>query len=137
MVSYPETVSVCDEAFESIPIMYGQIQFLCEIDWNGIRDLEDAFSQDEAIRAALAQQIRIASMNVGFFYGTLVFLQGRAGSHCITILVKNHGISQDCLDEVLKVNKEYYSLSVDEKMKVRLSPIAASNRRFIHLLAPS
>ncbi|KAJ8583594.1 Clavaminate synthase-like protein [Rhizopogon salebrosus TDB-379] len=71
-------------AFESIPII----------------DLEGAFNQDEAVRRALAQQIRMVYMNVGFFY------------------VKNHGISQDCLDQVLKVNKEYYLLSADEKMKL-------------------
>ncbi|KAG2069026.1 Clavaminate synthase-like protein [Suillus decipiens] len=77
-------VPVCGGAFESIPII----------------DLEDAFSEDEALRRALAQQIRVACMDVGFFY------------------VKNHGISQHCLDEVLKVNKEYYSLPAEEKMKL-------------------
>ncbi|KAG2368670.1 non-heme dioxygenase in morphine synthesis N-terminal-domain-containing protein [Suillus spraguei] len=69
-------VPVCGGAFESIPII-----------------------EDEALRRALAQQIRVACMDVGFFY------------------VKNHGIAQHCLDEVLKVNKEYYSLPVEEKMK--------------------
>ncbi|OJA14760.1 hypothetical protein AZE42_06235 [Rhizopogon vesiculosus] len=39
-------------------------------------------------------------MNVGFFY------------------VKNHGILQECIDNVLKVNKEYYSLLLEEKMKL-------------------
>jgi isopenicillin N synthase-like dioxygenase len=58
-------------------------------------------------------------MTIGFFYGTLVFLCSRSGSNFISIAVRNHGISQDCLDEVLKVNQEYYSLSADEKMKVR------------------
>ncbi|KAG1854112.1 hypothetical protein C8R48DRAFT_722353 [Suillus tomentosus] len=75
---------VRDGAFESIPII----------------DLEDAFSEDEALRRALAQQIRMACMDVGFFY------------------VKNHGIAQHCLDEVLRVNKEYYSLPTEEKMKL-------------------
>ncbi|OJA18276.1 hypothetical protein AZE42_04992 [Rhizopogon vesiculosus] len=79
-----EATPVCDGAFESIPII----------------DLEDAFSQDEPTRRSLAQQIRMACKNVGFFY------------------VKNHGISQDCLDKVLNANKEYYSLSADEKMKL-------------------
>ncbi|KAG2337944.1 Clavaminate synthase-like protein [Suillus weaverae] len=76
--------SVCAGAFESIPII----------------DLEGAFSEDEALRRALAQQIRTACMDVGFFY------------------VKNHGIAQQCLDEVLRVNKEYYSLPAEEKMKL-------------------
>lgn len=75
---------VCDGAFESIPII----------------DLEDAFSEDEALRRTLAQQIRMACMDVGFFY------------------VKNHGIAQHCLDKVLRVNKEYYSLLTEEKMKL-------------------
>ncbi|KAG2125792.1 hypothetical protein DEU56DRAFT_823781 [Suillus clintonianus] len=71
-------------SFESVPII----------------DLEGAFSEDEALRRALAQQIRTACMDVGFFY------------------VKNHGIAQHCLDEVLKVNKEYYSLPAEEKLKL-------------------
>ncbi|KAG2054166.1 Clavaminate synthase-like protein [Suillus hirtellus] len=75
---------VRDGAFESIPII----------------DLEDAFSEDEARRRALAQQIRMACIDVGFFY------------------VKNHGIAQHCLDEVFRVNKEYYSLPTEEKMKL-------------------
>jgi len=48
-------------------------------------------------------------MTIGFFY------------------VKNHGISQDCLDEVLKVNKEYYSLSADEKMKFHHNTVSNFN----------
>ncbi|KAG1884105.1 hypothetical protein F4604DRAFT_1735002 [Suillus subluteus] len=75
---------VCGGAFESIPII----------------DLEDAFSEDEALRRTLAQQIRMACMDVGFFY------------------VKNHGIAQHCLDEVLRANKEYYSFPAEEKMKL-------------------
>jgi isopenicillin N synthase-like dioxygenase len=77
-------------AFESIPII----------------DLEDAFSEDEALRRALAKQIRMACTDVGFFY------------------VKNHGIAQHCLDEVLRVNKEYYSLPTEEKMKLHHKSVA-------------
>ncbi|KAG1739550.1 2OG-Fe(II) oxygenase [Suillus lakei] len=75
---------VCDGTFENIPII----------------DLEGAFSGDEALRRTLAQQIRMACTDVGFFY------------------VKNHGIAQHCLDEVQKVNEEYYSLPSEEKMKL-------------------
>jgi hypothetical protein len=67
-------------------------------------------------------------MTIGFFYGTLVFLFSRSGSNFVSIAVRNHGISQDCLDEVLKVNQEYYSLSADEKMKVRLFYSSGSMR---------
>jgi hypothetical protein len=43
-------------------------------------------------------------------------------SHFVMLTpVKNHGIAQHCLDEVLKVNQEYYSLPAEEKMKVCLS----------------
>ncbi|KAJ8581247.1 Clavaminate synthase-like protein [Rhizopogon salebrosus TDB-379] len=72
-------------------------------------DLKDAFSPDEAMRRALAQQIRKACMTIGFFY------------------VKNHGISQNCLDEILKVIQEYYSLSADEKMKFHHNPASNFN----------
>ena len=49
-------------------------KFLCQIN-GAASDLEDAFSQDEALRRALAQQIRMVCMDVGFFYGSPVFLQ--------------------------------------------------------------
>lgn len=46
--------------------------FLCKSDSAStyLSDLEGAFSEDEALRRALAQQIRMACMDVGFFYST-------------------------------------------------------------------
>jgi hypothetical protein len=46
--------------------------FLCKVDsaLSYFSDLEGAFSEDEALRRALAQQIRMACMDVGFFYST-------------------------------------------------------------------
>lgn len=45
---------------------------LCKVDsaLSYFSDLEGAFSEDEALRRALAQQIRMACMDVGFFYST-------------------------------------------------------------------
>jgi isopenicillin N synthase-like dioxygenase len=37
-------------------------------------------------------------------------------SHALA--VRNHGIPPECIDNVLSVNKEYYSLPVEEKIKV-------------------
>lgn len=42
------------------------------------------------------------------------------GVNLHALAVKNHGIPPECIDKVLNVNKEYYSLPVEEKMKVRL-----------------
>ena len=59
-------------------------------------------------------------MNVGFFYGKLI-----KRTLCTTrvnlraLAVKNHGIPPEFIDKVLNVNKEYYRLPVEEKMKVR------------------
>ncbi|OJA18278.1 hypothetical protein AZE42_04986 [Rhizopogon vesiculosus] len=63
-------------------------------------DLSCATSPNDSERKALAHQIRDACMNVGFFY------------------VKNHGISPECIDNVLNVIKEYFGLPVEEKMKL-------------------
>lgn len=63
----------------------------------------------------------------------------KASSHFISP-VKNHGIPQDYIDEVLKVIKEYYSLPADEKMKVRPSGLLRLTGESLvsaALLAPS
>ncbi|KAI6144537.1 hypothetical protein BKA82DRAFT_4172616 [Pisolithus tinctorius] len=51
-------------------------------------------------RAALARQIRDACMSVGFFY------------------VKNHGIPEETINEVLSAMKAYFSLPTETKMKL-------------------
>ncbi|KAI6107666.1 hypothetical protein EDD16DRAFT_1694922 [Pisolithus croceorrhizus] len=51
-------------------------------------------------RAALARQIRDACMNVGFFY------------------IKNHGIPDENIDRILSAMKAFFSLPVEEKMKL-------------------
>ncbi|OAX36718.1 Clavaminate synthase-like protein [Rhizopogon vinicolor AM-OR11-026] len=58
-------------------------------------DLSGATSPNESERKALAHQIRDACMNVEFLYE-----------------------QQEFIDNVLKVNKEYYSLPLEEKMKL-------------------
>ncbi|KAG1739551.1 2OG-Fe(II) oxygenase [Suillus lakei] len=69
-------------------------------------DLSHATSPDESERKALAYQIRDACMNVGFFY------------------VKNHGIPPECIDNILKVNKEYFNLPTEEKLKLNHKTVA-------------
>lgn len=44
------------------------------------------------------------------------------------LAVKNHGIPQECIDNVLEANKEYFKLPTEEKLKVSivLSPLFES-----------
>ncbi|OAX38439.1 Clavaminate synthase-like protein [Rhizopogon vinicolor AM-OR11-026] len=83
-MSLTESASAIKSDFQDIPVI----------------DLSRATSPNESERKALADQIRDACMNAGFFY------------------VKNHGISPECMDNALKAIKEYFSLPVEEKMKL-------------------
>ncbi|KIN99741.1 hypothetical protein M404DRAFT_782075 [Pisolithus tinctorius Marx 270] len=87
-MSLAETAASVSGAFDSIPIV----------------DIGRASTPEE--RAALAQQIRNACMNVGFFY------------------VSNHGIPQETIDEVFSVMKAYFSLPLETKMKLYHKEIA-------------
>ncbi|KAH9922954.1 uncharacterized protein B0H18DRAFT_1016332 [Fomitopsis serialis] len=72
------------EAFSHIPVI----------------DLSDVSSKDPAVRKALADTIRGACMNVGFFY------------------VVSHGIPEAAIAQVLAVSKEYFSLPIEKKMEL-------------------
>ncbi|KAI6114528.1 hypothetical protein F5141DRAFT_1062914 [Pisolithus sp. B1] len=63
-----------------------------------IIDLGCASTHEE--RAALARQIRYACVNVGFFY------------------IKNHGIPDETIDKIFSAMKAFFSLPVEEKMKL-------------------
>ncbi|KAG1884106.1 hypothetical protein F4604DRAFT_1735026 [Suillus subluteus] len=71
-----------------------------------IIDLSRATSPDENERKGLAYQIRDACMNVGFFY------------------VKNHGIPPEYIANILEVNKEYFKLPTEEKLKLNHKTVA-------------
>ncbi|KAI6123630.1 hypothetical protein EDD16DRAFT_630190 [Pisolithus croceorrhizus] len=81
-MSLAEAATSASGAFDSIPII----------------DIGHASTHEE--RVALAQQIRDACVNVGFFY------------------IKNHGIPEEIIDEVLSAMKTYFSLPVETKMKL-------------------
>ncbi|KZT69604.1 Clavaminate synthase-like protein [Daedalea quercina L-15889] len=72
------------EAFSHIPVI----------------DLSDVSSMDLAVRKGLADAIRDACMNVGFFY------------------VANHGIPETTITGVLAATKEYFSLPLEQKMEL-------------------
>lgn len=74
-------------AFSSIPI----------IDFSG------AYSADLNARKAVADKIRKASIEVGFFY------------------IHNHGISQALIDQVFSAAKEFFALPLEEKMAFHVS----------------
>lgn len=74
-------------AFSSIPII----------------DFSDAYSSDLYARKTVADQIRKASIEVGFFY------------------ISNHGISQALIDQVFSVAKDFFALPLEEKMELHVS----------------
>ncbi|KIN99678.1 hypothetical protein M404DRAFT_779875 [Pisolithus tinctorius Marx 270] len=87
-MSLPQTAASVSGAFDSIPVV----------------DIGCVSTPEE--RAALAQQIRDACMNVGFFY------------------ISNHGIPQETIDEVFSAMKAYFSLPLETKMKLYHKEVA-------------
>ncbi|KAJ7599888.1 hypothetical protein C8J56DRAFT_909046 [Mycena floridula] len=85
MTSLIHTAENADYSFKNIPII----------------DLA-ALSEETgpAARLVLANQIRDACINVGFFY------------------VKNHGISEATIQETLSMSKEFFSLPLESKMAI-------------------
>ncbi|EPT00248.1 hypothetical protein FOMPIDRAFT_1122912 [Fomitopsis schrenkii] len=72
------------EAFSRIPVI----------------DLSDVTSTDPAARRRLAEEVRDACMNVGFFY------------------VSNHGISESTIADALNATKAYFALPLEQKMEL-------------------
>ena len=85
-------------------------------------DLADAWSSNVLKRRKLAELIRDACVNVGFFYGALyrvrwsfvelTYSRGR--------VVANHGISQATIDAAIEGGKTFFELPEDAKMSVSL-----------------
>lgn len=75
--------------FESIPL----------IDVSGI------FSENLDDRKKVAAELRLACVNVGFFY------------------VKNHGISQEMVDGVFEWGKKFFDLTFEEKMEIYIDNV--------------
>ncbi|KAJ3575865.1 hypothetical protein NP233_g806 [Leucocoprinus birnbaumii] len=65
-----------------------------------IFDFKDATSQDPRARRELANLIRDACINVGFFY------------------LKNHGIPEELIENAVEAGKTFFALSEVEKMKL-------------------
>ncbi|KAG2101501.1 hypothetical protein BD769DRAFT_1676771 [Suillus cothurnatus] len=78
-------------------------------------DISCAMNSVENEKKALAYQIRDACMNMGFFY------------------VKNHGIPPKYMDNILEVNKEYFKLPTEEKLKLNHESVT-NFRGYIPLL---
>lgn len=62
-------------------------------------DLSGAFSEDFTTRLKVAKTIAHACENVGFFY------------------IKNHGISEQLMDDTLSAAKGYFGKDLDTKMR--------------------
>ncbi|KXN83145.1 hypothetical protein AN958_01816 [Leucoagaricus sp. SymC.cos] len=63
-------------------------------------DFKDAMSRDPRVRRELADVIRDACVNVGFFY------------------LKNHGIPEKSINETVEAGKRFFALPEEEKMKL-------------------
>jgi len=62
-------------------------------------DVGRIFSENFEDRAAVAAEISEICKNVGFMY------------------IKNHGVSQDLVDDVFELSKKYYARPLEDKMK--------------------
>ena len=74
-------------AFTSIPIV----------------DFSNAYSSDVKARREVADEIRKASIEVGFFY------------------ISNHGVSQELIEQVFSVTKQFFALPLARKMELHIS----------------
>ncbi|WP_339444942.1 2-oxoglutarate and iron-dependent oxygenase domain-containing protein, partial [Pseudomonas hunanensis] len=63
-------------------------------------DLAPSFSDDAAQRKAVAWEIHKTARDTGFFY------------------IKNHGVSQQLIDDQLELARTFFKLPAEEKMKV-------------------
>jgi isopenicillin N synthase-like dioxygenase len=77
-------------------------------------------SADSASRKILAEQIRDACLNVGFFYGMYASILGYPVL-IVLVAVKNHGIPENVLERALSGAKQFFSLPLDSKIEVCLS----------------
>lgn len=68
-------------------------------------DVSRIFSTDVSDRQAVANQLREACINVGFFY------------------VQNHGIPQEMVDGVFDWGKRFFDLPFEEKMEVYIDNV--------------
>ncbi|TFK63133.1 Clavaminate synthase-like protein [Pluteus cervinus] len=78
------TLQRTDSTFEEIPVI----------------DFQHAESKDPALRRQLADEIRDACINVGFFY------------------LRNHGISESIIEETVEAAKRFFALPEDDKMQI-------------------
>ncbi|KAA1472217.1 Clavaminate synthase-like protein [Dentipellis sp. KUC8613] len=83
-MSLVQAAQNADSAFSEIPII----------------DLTEVSNPDPIVQRSLADQVRDACINVGFFY------------------VKNHGVPEDTLSRALDSMKEYFSLPAETKSKL-------------------
>ena len=68
-----------------------------------IIDFSGAYSSDLNACKVVAENIRKASVEMGFFY------------------IRNHGIPQTLIDQVFAVSRQFFTLPLDEKMKLHVA----------------
>lgn len=115
------TRSRTDSTFEQIPVMWAWQYNLNSFPWRtGCRDFTNIANPDPVVRRGLANRIRDACVNVGFFYSQLsFFLLLDKFNYIAFILVKNHGISEEIISSVLDAVKRFFELPEKMKQEVR------------------
>jgi len=123
-MSLIESESEKDTGFQEVPIMCSTnrgCSVITQTISNAIyySDLKHIESKDEFRRANLVQAIKDACMRVGFFYGPLslpqILLPLTPG-----LIVKNHGIPDETINETLEMCKKFFELPTEMKMAVRM-----------------
>ena len=82
------------------------------------RDLKDLKSQDPADRRRIADEVRDACIQVGFFYGLDLQLLWDTLPHLQSKSVVNHGIPEHMTEGALEMAKNFFSLPIEAKMEV-------------------
>ncbi|KAI0927584.1 hypothetical protein AcV5_008082 [Taiwanofungus camphoratus] len=86
-----------------------------------ISDLQNVSSPDLAVRRALGDAVRDASINVGFLYGMGVRSCFGIADNSQNVPVKNHGISETTIEQALSASKDFFSLPIEKKMEACIS----------------
>jgi isopenicillin N synthase-like dioxygenase len=79
--------------------------------------LTNISSKDPQLRRSLADQVRDACLNVGFFYGIVGSDQDSSG-FSLPVPVKNHGIPDETIAQALAGEKAFFALPLDTKLEV-------------------
>jgi len=75
-----------------------------------------------AVRRTLAEEVKRACIEVGFFYGPYALKTSHQRliptGQCSVYSVKNHGIPEETIEAVISASKRFFSLPEEDKLEV-------------------